>query len=271
MCFLLDGFFMEEVLRKLSKGEISLEEALKALKLFTVEHVYEIARVDIGREFRRGVPEIILAEGKDLEALLEICQKTIEKTDRIIVSRADRQIMDKFVDFFSEKGVIVEIYDKARMIILRRKDVKYKHGGCVGVITAGTADIPIAEEARLVAEEMGCKVHKAYDVGIAGLHRAFEALKEMLLNDVDVIVAIAGREGALPSIIASLVDVPVIGVPTSQGYGFGGGGLAALQAMLQACPLGLAVVNIDSGVAAGVVAALIANRVARKVESREKL
>ncbi len=262
---------MEEILRKLSKGEISIEEALKSLKLFTLEYVREIARIDVGREFRRGVPEIILAEGKDVDELLEICLKTIEKTDRIIVSRASRQIMDSFVDFFSKRGIVVEVYDKARMIILRRRSTRYESGGCVGIITAGTADIPIAEEARLVAEEMGCKVYKAYDVGVAGLHRVFEALKEMMLNDVDVIVAIAGREGALPSLVASLVDVPVIGVPTSQGYGFGGGGLAALQAMLQACPLGLAVVNIDSGVAAGVVAALIANRVASKAESRKKL
>ncbi len=262
---------MEEILRKLSKGEISLEEALKALKLFTIEKIHELARVDIGRELRRGVPEIILAEGKNLEDLLEICLRAIEKTDRIIVSRTDRQIMDKFTEFFSNRGVTVEIYDKARMIILRKESTKHERGGRVGIVTAGTADIPVAEEARIVAEEMGCKVYKAYDVGVAGLHRTFEALKEMLLNDVDVIIAIAGREGALPSIIASLVDVPVIGVPTSQGYGFGGGGLAALQAMLQACPLGLAVVNIDSGVAAGVVAALIANRIARKLESAEKI
>lgn len=262
---------MEEILRRLSKGEISVEEALKALKLFTVEYVSEIARIDVGRELRREVPEIILAEGKDLEDLLEICIKVLEKTDRIIVSRVNKQTIDRFIDVFSKKGVIIEVHERARMIILRRKNVKHERGGRVGIIAAGTADIPVAEEARLIAEEMGCEVYKAYDVGVAGLHRAFEAVKEMLANDVDVIIAIAGREGALPSVIASLVDVPVIGVPTSQGYGFGGGGLAALQAMLQACPLGLAVVNIDSGVAAGVIAALIANRVARKARLREKL
>jgi len=258
-------------LKKLSKGEISLEEALRALKLFTVEYVSEIARIDIGRELRRKVPEIILAEGKDLEDLLEICLNVLEKTDRLIVSRVDKQTLEKFKDIFSKKGVIVETHEKARMIILRRKDVRCACGGRVGIITAGTADIPIAEEARLIAEEMGCEVYKAYDVGVAGLHRVFEAVKEMLAKNVDVIIAIAGREGALPSLVASLVDVPVIGVPTSQGYGFGGDGLAALQAMLQACPLGLAVVNIDSGVAAGVVAGLIANRAARRARSGEKL
>ncbi|MEM2961142.1 MAG: nickel pincer cofactor biosynthesis protein LarB, partial [Candidatus Bathyarchaeia archaeon] len=128
---------------------------------------------------------------------------------------------------------------------------------------AGTSDIPIAEEAKLIAEEMGCEVFSIYDVGVAGIHRLFEPLKRMVIEDVDVIVVVAGREGALASVVAGLVDVPIIATPTSVGYGFGDKGLSALTAMLQSCSLGLAVVNIDNGIAAGSIAALIANRAAK--------
>ena len=121
----------------------------------------------------------------------------------------------------------------------------------------------MAEEARIVAEEMGCEVTTTYDVGVAGIHRILSPLMNMINKDVDVLIVIAGREGALPSVVASMIDIPIIGVPTSIGYGFGGNGVSALTAMLQACPLGLAVVNIDSGVAAGSIAALIANRTAK--------
>lgn len=131
------------------------------------------------------------------------------------------------------------------------------------MITAGTADIPVATEAKVAAEEMGCKVLTAFDVGVAGIHRLFGPLKRMIEEGVDAIIVVAGMEGALPSVVASLVDVPVIGVPTSVGYGLGRDGIGALTAMLQSCSLGLAVVNIDGGVAAGVFAALIANRAAK--------
>jgi len=130
----------------------------------------------------------------------------------------------------------------------------------VGLLTAGTADIPVAEEAALVIEHMGCRVERAYDVGVAGLHRLTEPLARLVEAEVDVLVVVAGMEGALPSVVAGLVDVPVIGVPTSTGYGLGGDGTAALYAMLQSCSPGLVVVNIDNGVGAGAAAALIARR-----------
>ena len=130
-------------------------------------------------------------------------------------------------------------------------------------MTAGTSDIPVAEEAKAIALEMGCTVITFYDVGAAGVHRLFQPLKDMVKEDVDVVVVVAGREGALPTLVAGMVDVPLIAVPTSYGYGLGGKGVTALMAMLQSCSLGLAVVNIDGGIPAGAVAALIANRVAR--------
>jgi len=130
-------------------------------------------------------------------------------------------------------------------------------------LTSGTSDIPVAEEVRVIAEEMGCEVYSAYDLGVAGIHRLMQPLKEMIMKDVDTVVTVAGREGALPSVVAGMVDVPVIAVPTSNSYGFGEKGLSTLMAMLQSCSLGLAVVNIDGGVAAGAMATLIANRAAK--------
>ncbi len=139
-------------------------------------------------------------------------------------------------------------------------------GGLVGVISAGTSDIPVAEEAALIAEEIGCHVTRIYDVGVAGLHRLMEPLRNLLSNGVDVIIVAAGMDGALPSVVAGLVPVPVIGLPTSIGYGMGGKGVAALLSMLQTCVPGLSVVNIDNGVGAGSTAAIIANRVAQARE-----
>jgi hypothetical protein len=136
-------------------------------------------------------------------------------------------------------------------------------GGRVGILAAGTSDVPVAEEAALMCREMGCSVHTAYDVGVAGLHRLFGPLCEMLDEAaVDVLIVAAGMDGALPSVVAGLVDVPVVGLPTSAGYGLGGAGVAALYSMLQTCVPGLSVVNVDNGIGAGAVAGLIANRVA---------
>lgn len=130
----------------------------------------------------------------------------------------------------------------------------------IGILAAGTADIGIAEEARLIAKAMGCKTLLSYDVGIAGIHRLFPMLKEMILQDVDALIVIAGMEGALPSVVSSLVNIPVIAVPTSNGYGYGSNGTAALGTMLQSCTLGMAVVNIDNGIGAGAFAATISLR-----------
>jgi NCAIR mutase (PurE)-related protein len=150
------------------------------------------------------------------------------------------------------------------VVVVRNKGFTVqKTGGKIGLLTAGTSDIPVAEEAKVISEEMGCEVFAAYDLGVAGIHRVLQPLKDLIMKDVDVVVVVAGREGALPSVVAGLVDVPVIAVPTSNSYGFGEKGVGTLMAMLQSCSLGLAVVNIDSGVAAGAMATLIANRAAK--------
>ncbi|ACB07232.1 nickel pincer cofactor biosynthesis protein LarB [Candidatus Korarchaeum cryptofilum] len=257
---------MREILEKLARGEISVDEAEKLLKLFEIAEIEGLARIDLGRGIRRGVPEIIVAEGKSTDEVLKIAKRMLDEVGRAIISRASEDLMK-----ISLPGAIVEVHERARIVVLKREGFRVERtGGKVGILTAGTSDIRIAEEAGVIAEEMGCEVLRAYDVGIAGLHRLFEPLKEMIREDVDVLIVVAGREGALASLVAGLVDIPVIAVPSSSGYGFGGRGLSALMSMLQSCPLGLAVVNIDGGVPAGVVASLIANRVA-KYRRREKI
>ncbi|MCP8315523.1 MAG: nickel pincer cofactor biosynthesis protein LarB [archaeon] len=255
---------MRKILERLVKGEISIDEAEELLKLSAIEKVSNIARVDIGREFRKGIPEIILAIGKAPKETARIAFHVMKKRGRVIVSRADDKCI-KAIKVIVKSDADLSINKRSGIVVIKKKDFKLeKTGGKVGIITAGTSDIPIAEEAKTIAEEMGCDVFTAYDVGVAGIHRLFRPLKYMLRKDVDALIVVAGMEGALPSLVAGLVDIPVIGVPTSLSFGFGEKGISALMAMLQACPLGLSVVNIDNGVAAGAFASLIANRVASK-------
>ena len=259
---------MRDVLEKVAKGQISIDEAEKLLRVLAIQEVGKLAKLDVNREFRKKVPEIILGEGKTPEDLAEITLRMLNEKGRAIVSRVNEQQINAVKNALPE-GASSRVNDKIGMLVVKRKDLEVKKtGGRIGLLTAGTSDIPVAEEARIVAEEMGCEVISAFDVGVAGIHRLFPPLKKMIEKNIDAIIVVAGREGALPAVVAGLVDIPVIAVPTSVGYGLGEKGLSALTAMLQACSLGLAVVNIDGGVAAGAVAALIANRVgeARKVE-----
>lgn len=254
---------LKEILDKLLKGEITTVEAEKQVKLLAIEEVGNMARIDANRECRKGIPEIILAEGKSTADIVDITLHVFAEKGRVIVSRCNAEQIRAIKEAAPSEAVL-QVYDKARMIVIKKKDFAVKPtGGKVGLLTAGTSDIPVAEEAKVVAEEMGCTVFAAYDVGVAGIHRLMQPVKEFVAKDVDVIIVVAGREGALPSVVAGMVDVPVIAVPTSNSYGFGEKGVSTLMAMLQSCSLGLAVVNIDSGVAAGAVATIIANRAAK--------
>ena len=254
---------LRRILEMVSRGELSVDEAERRLRVLAIEEIGELAKIDVGRELRRGIPEIILAEGKDPQLLAEIALKMLRRSGRAIISRVDWSQVEALKEKVPE-DTAMEVDERARIVILRRRGrEKARTGGRVGILAAGTSDILVAEEARIIAEEMGCEVTTAYDVGAAGLHRLIKPLKEMVEKDVDVLVVVAGREGALPTVVAGIVDVPVIAVPTSIGYGLGEKGVSALMAMLQSCSLGVAVVNIDGGVAAGATAALIANRVAK--------
>lgn len=226
-------------------------------------------RPDPGREQRKGVPEVIFGETKANAQIISMAQGLLAGTGRAIISRMRSDSIAVVQNAFREYSISTREAARA-MVIYTPGYVRKSTGGSVGVISAGTSDIPVAEEAALIAEEMGCRVTCIYDVGVAGLHRLVNPLHNLLADGVDAIIVAAGMDGALPSVIAGLVPVPVIGLPTSIGYGLGGKGLAALLAMLQTCAPGLSVVNIDNGVGAGITAALIANRVAQAREHQSQ-
>ena len=226
-----------------------------------VSSIVEI-RTDSQREQRKGVPEVIFGETKDIGQIITMTRNILEETGRAIISRVQPEAVAALREAFKTSSLRVR--ENARAVVIYEPGyVPRSTGGHVGVISAGTSDIPVAEEAALIAEEMGCEVTCIYDVGVAGLHRLFEPLRDLLSKEVDAIIVAAGMDGALPSVVAGLVPVPVIGLPTSIGYGMGGKGIAALLSMLQTCAPGLSVVNIDNGVGAGITAAMIANGVAR--------
>jgi hypothetical protein len=252
---------LRETLELLSQGDITVEEAQSRLSLAGVAAVGDFALLDTERHARKGVPEVIYAPGKTTEQLGRICHEMLKTAGRAIVSGLDDAQWQALESGFPEFIRIAN--QNARTIVLRQPGQEPKPtGGRIGILSAGTADVPVAEQARIVAEEMGCEVIKAYDVGVAGVHRLVEPLTQMIEGRAHAVVVAAGMEGALPSVVAGLIPAPVIGLPTSTGYGLGGKGVTALLAMLQSCCPGLVVVNIDNGVGAGATAALIANRAA---------
>jgi NCAIR mutase (PurE)-related protein len=244
-----------DVLARYKKGEISLEEASGEIEGLRIEHIGDFARLDLGRHVRCGMPEVVLAEGKDREHLSQIVLKLAESSGRCIVTRILPEDAGHVSAIAKGRGMAAEYHAQGRVLVVTTGKVPEKNGGIVAVITAGTSDIPVAEEAKIIAEEMGCTVHTAYDVGAAGIHRLFPALKPLL--SAHVFIVCAGREGTLPAVVAGLVDKPVIGVPVSTGYGYMGAGRAALASMLQSCSV-VSVVNIDAGFTAGAFAARIA-------------
>jgi len=255
------GEIMRDVLQQVLVGEISLEEAEKKLKAMQIKELGDFAKLDATRDMRTGFPEAVYAEGKKEEELIKII-KSCTKNGRLLVTRLGSErfesIKSHLDELLSHSGLKIKYNSRARVLIVKGQETMDQENekiGKIGIITAGTSDIPVAEEARLVAEEAGCQVLSSYDVGVAGIHRLFSQIAKMIDSGVKAIIVVAGMEGALPSVVAGLVDVPVIGVPTSVGYGVGEGGFAALNAMLQSCAPGIAVVNIDNGFGAAIFAA----------------
>lgn len=249
---------LREALLRFQEGAVSLEETEREIDGLRIEEVSDIACLDIGRNIRCGIPEVVLAEGKESAHLADIALAHARSSGRCVISRLNRA-QEKIVRERAEKsGFTLTCHETARMAVLSTGDPITLTGGIIAVITAGTSDIPVAEEARVIATEMGCQVCTAYDVGAAGIHRLFPAIRKC--QGAQVFVVAAGREGTLPAVVAGMVDRPVIGVPVSTGYGYMGKGKAALASMLQSCSV-LTVVNIDAGFTAGAMAALIANMV----------
>jgi len=247
---------MKKILEKLLNGEISIDGAEGEIldEFFSVN---AFATLDINREMRSGIPEVIYTENKSPDVFLEVIRSFMKRRDLLLATRLKEEhytAIENLRDDYEMEEIRI-----ARALIIKKKGYKVKkRGRSVGIMTAGSSDIPIAEEAKCVLEITGIEPIAFYDVGIAGLHRIIEPLKKMRLEKVKCIIVVAGMDGALPGVIAGLVRSPVIGVPTSTGYGIGGKGLGALIGMLQSCSPGLAVVNIDAGFNAGAIASFIA-------------
>ena len=254
---------IEQIFQSLQDGKISPSKAKKLLSLYSIEKIGNIAQIDTGRRNRKGIPEVILAERKELLDLKKIIKKTLTKNNEVLISRIKQKDYTKILEFAKKNKYKIKNGKNTTALLIYKNKIK-KLGGKIGIIAAGTSDIGVGEEARLVCESMNCDCLSSYDVGIAGLHRIFPVMKQFIESEVDVIIVVAGMEGALASIVSSIADIPVIGVPTSIGYGYGEKGVAALASMLQSCSLGLTVVNIDNGVGAGAAAANIANRIKNK-------
>lgn len=251
---------VQEILQALKSGDVTVQEAEKLLSIYAIEEVEDYARIDTKRAARRGgIPEIILAESKRIHETKEIAKRMLEKEGVAVISRIREEDYDSVVSYAKGLGASVSTGRNASTILAHTRPIR-QTGATVGILAAGTSDVGVAEEARIVCESMGCRCVTGYDVGVAGLQRIFPMLKEMTRAGAGCVIVVAGMEGALATLVSSLMDVPVIGVPTSVGYGYGQGGVAALASMLQSCSLGMAVVNIDGGAAAGSIASMIANR-----------
>lgn len=256
---------MKDILYKLLDGNLSVEEAEDMLKISQIQEIGDNVNFDINRKSRLGVPEAIYSQGKTDEDLLNIINN-IDSTNNIIITRLDETRFNRIKNQINEKvKEKITFYKQASILIINNSQIT-KLNLSVGIITAGTADIPTAEEARITIEQSGYTPITTYDVGVAGIHRLFDKITYLLEEKVDAIIVVAGMEGALPSVVAGLVDIPIIAVPTSTGYGVGQGGFTALFSMLQSCAPGIATVNIDNGYGAAVYAITILNQINKHIK-----
>lgn len=248
----MDAIVVNKILESFRDGSITQQEALEKLKILPYEDLH-FAKIDHHRMLRQGFPEVVFCQGKTIEQVAEIMKCLIKHNTNILATRANRQM------FEAVQAVIpdAEYHELAKLIIVKREELKVDEKRFILVMTAGTSDIPVAEEAALTAEIMGNTVKRVYDVGVAGIHRLLA--QQQLIQEANVLIVAAGMEGALASVVGGMVAKPVIAVPTSVGYGANFGGLAALLSMLNSCAAGIAVVNIDNGFGAGRLASIINN------------
>ena len=250
---------MRSVLRRLAAGELTEDEAIAELRRIQLDELGGRAKLDLGRFLRRGIPEVVLAAGKTPDDAARLAVTMAERQGQGLISRMTAAHQASLHDLAGAGGLHVVVYANSARV-LRNAFVPESTGGKVGILTAGTSDLPAAEESRMVVEACGLEARLDADLGVAGLHRFVGPLAATLEWGADVIIVAAGMDGVLPGLVAGLIDVPVIGLPVSTGYGRGGAGEAALNTMLQSCSTGLVVVNIDNGVGAGAAAVLMAQR-----------
>jgi pyridinium-3,5-biscarboxylic acid mononucleotide synthase len=241
---------LKVILTQIQSGKLSIDKAIEKLRHLPYEDL-GFAKLDHHRHLRQGFPEVIFCQGKTTDQIIRIIGRFIASGQNVLGTRASKDVA-KAVKKKFPKSVYNEL---ARTIVFAQKPVKPVSKGTIAIICAGTSDIPVAEEAVTTAEMLGNKVERVYDVGVAGLHRLLD--KKETLYSANVIIVIAGMEGALASVVGGLVSCPVIAVPTSIGYGASFGGLAALLAMLNSCASNVAVMNIDNGFGAGCFASLV--------------
>ncbi|MBI4551034.1 MAG: nickel pincer cofactor biosynthesis protein LarB [Candidatus Latescibacteria bacterium] len=245
----MDEQRLRELLEQIRAGQLPVDDAIASLRSLPFEDL-GFAMVDHHRELRRGFPEVILCDGKSIDHIVAIAERIVAKGSDLLATRASPEMHQAV----ATRVTGTEYNPLARTIVVQR-EWKPRGRGPVLVVSAGTSDIPVAEEAAVTATVMGNEVERLFDVGVAGIHRLF-AHRELIMN-ATVLIVVAGMEGALASVVGGIVDKPVIAVPTSVGYGASFGGLAALLAMLTSCASGVTVVNIDNGFGAGYAASLI--------------
>jgi len=246
----MDQETLEKILNEVASGRTSVSHALGALKHLNLEDI-GYANIDHHRSLRKGFPEVIFGQGKTAEQIIGIMEKIAVQEQIILVTRLDAGKAKTVTEVFPR----AQYHPEARMAILSKKDMPVTGNGTILIISAGTSDIPVAKEAHLTARAMGNAVESIFDVGVSGIHRLFNHKKE--IESAAVLIVVAGMEGALPSVVAGIVDRPVIAVPTSIGYGASFNGLTALFSMLNSCSSNVAVVNIDNGFGAGYMASSI--------------
>lgn len=251
----------EELLRAVQAGDCSVEQAMEQLKTLPYENM-GYARLDHHRALRTGFPEVIFSQGKTVSHMAEIFQHLYERSGTVLATRASRE------QYEAARALVPEaVYNEMARTVTVGMQPESERPGLIAVCTGGTADIPVAEEAAVTAEMCGAKVLRVFDIGVSGLHRLLSALPD--IRHANAIVAVAGMEGALASVLAGQVDKPVIAVPTSVGYGANFGGLSALLTMVNSCAAGISVVNIDNGFGGGYQAAQI-NRLVTNAAKKEE-
>ncbi len=242
---------VEELLKKVRDGEISIEEAKKLLKILPFKDI-GFAKIDFHRRLRRGIPEVIYGGGKTKEQIKKIVEEMLPR-EKIFITKVNEEIYEELKQIKN-----CRYYKECGMIVIGKKN-KEKRKSYIVVASAGTADLQVAEEASVTAEELGSRVKRIYDVGVAGIHRLINFSDE--IENAGVVIAVAGMDGMLPTLVANFTSSPIVAVPTSIGYGTGMNGLASLMSMLNSCSPGIAVVNIDNGFGAGVFAHLMDRRI----------
>lgn len=242
------------LLQAVSSGGLSPEEALQQLKYFSYEPLDDFARIDHHRALRTGFPEFIWGPGKTIEQLTRIFEAFESRGEAAIATRIERSTYESLTTHISN----LVYFEQARICSSQDLPASYKYSGTIGVLSAGTSDLPVAKEAQIIAQYCGFEVRTFWDIGVAGIHRLLRNVEA--IAQCDVLIVVAGMEGALASVVAGLVDSPVVAVPTSVGYGTQFNGLTPLLTMLNSCATGIGVVNIDNGFGAALLAGKILKR-----------